>query len=145
MGTVIKILYLLSGRLAPEKPHPPTSQKAMYKQCGTIEWCAGGMWKTWDFYTAVSTIIGMGPGIYCAFSLINVTKRCACQCAPRTLSPPGADSHQLPGKQAHMHGYTHTHRELMHVHEYTSVHKQKWIQVHTSSRTQTCYLTFLHF
>lgn len=62
-----------------------------------MEWCAGGMWKTWDFYATVSVIIGLGQGIYCAFSLINVTKHGACQCAPRTLSPPHADSHELGG------------------------------------------------
>lgn len=62
-----------------------------------MERCAGGMWKTWDFYALVSAIIGMGQGIYCAFSLINVVKRSACQCAPRMLSPPHADLHKLEG------------------------------------------------
>ena len=64
-----------------------------------MEWCAGGMWKTWDFYATVSSSIGMGQGIYCAFALINVTKHGACRCAPRTLSPPHADSHELGGNR----------------------------------------------
>ena len=41
----------------------------------------------------------MGQGIYCAFALINVTKHGACRCAPRTLSPPHADSHELGGNR----------------------------------------------
>ncbi len=44
-GMVIKILYLLSGRLVTAKktsPHPP-AKKATYKQRGTIQRRAGGM------------------------------------------------------------------------------------------------------
>lgn len=48
----------------------------------------------------------MGRGIYCAFSLINVTKHGACQCAPGTLSPPHTDSHELGGMRIQTHRVT---------------------------------------
>lgn len=141
---VIKILYLLSGRLAPQNFPSPTSQKAIYKQCGTMEQCAGGMWKTWDFYVTVSAIIGMGQGIYCAFSLINVTKHGACQCAPRTLSPPHADSHELGGNRQKTH--IQMHKQIQMFKHTQERKKREWRQgmcIHTTLHELSRKLVYL--
>lgn len=103
---VIKILYLLSGRLAPQNFPSPTSQKAIYKQRDTMERCAGGMWKTWDFYATVSAVIGMSQGIYCASSLINVTRQCMSMCPEDSLTHTQR-KHASPLMNRHPHKSTH--------------------------------------